>query len=208
MPRSFASACLLRLVIQIFHHEQPLKARITSLDMSLFGQATPAASSSNPFASGTSSLFGNNQQNQTATNPFLNVGNQANPSQTDSKSIFSSLGQPAQQSSLLGAGGLFTGQPKPQPLQTSSLFGAQQNTSATQNTTNTQQDSNLFGTKSLGQGQSSLFAPQQQQQQQQQSQPSQLGAIQQQQLQGSVFGQQNPSLFKQLEVWPRKSLPW
>ncbi|KAL8912655.1 MAG: hypothetical protein Q9171_002380 [Xanthocarpia ochracea] len=118
--------------------------------------------------------------------------------------MFSSLGQPAQQSSLFGAGALFTGQSKPQPLQTSSLFGTQQNTSTTQNTTNTQQDSNLFGTKSLGQGQSSLFAPQQQQQQQQQqSQPGQLGAIQQQQLQGSVFGQQNPSLFKQMEVWPR-----
>lgn len=161
--------------------------------MSLFGQAAPATSSSNIFGGGaTSSLFGNNQQNQTAANSSLNPGNQTNPSQGDTKSIFSSLGQPAQQSSLFGAGGLFTGQAKPQPLQTSSLFGNPQQTS---NSQNSQQTSNLFGPKPAAQGQSSLFAPQQQQQQQQ---------LQQQQ--GSVFGGQNASIFKQLEVWPRKSL--
>ena len=174
--------------------------------MSLFGQAAPATSSSNIFGGGaTSSLFGNNQQNQTAANSSLNPGNQTNPSQGDTKSIFSSLGQPAQQSSLFGAGGLFTGQAKPQPLQTSSLFGNPQQTS---NSQNSQQTSNLFGPKPAAQGQSSLFAPQQQQQgqsslfaPQQQQQQQQL-----QQQQGSVFGGQNASIFKQLEVWPRKSL--
>ncbi|KAL8844104.1 MAG: hypothetical protein Q9176_001510 [Flavoplaca citrina] len=196
--------------------------------MSLFGQAASAPSTSNPFGSTTSSLFGNNQQNQTATNSFLNPGNQTNSSQGDTKSLFGSLGQPAQQSSLFGAGALFSGQSKPQPQQTSSLFGNPQqpsntqNTSNTQqtsslfgnpqqpsntqNTSNTQQGSNLFGAKSLGQGQSSLFGGQQQHQQPPQS--SLFGATQQQpqqQLpqQGSVFGQPNASIFKQLEVWPR-----
>ncbi|KAL8773930.1 MAG: hypothetical protein Q9209_001360 [Squamulea sp. 1 TL-2023] len=173
--------------------------------MSIFGQAAPATSTSNPFGSGTSSLFGNNQQNQTSSNLFSNLGSTTNTSQSDTKPLFSSLGQPAQQtSSLFGAGGLFTGQSKPQP-QTSSLFGNQQNTSNLQNTSNTQQSTNLFGTKPLGQSQGSLFAPQQQQQQQ--SQPSLFGATQQQQQQpqqqGSVFGQQNASIFKQVEVWPR-----
>ncbi|KAL9029962.1 MAG: hypothetical protein Q9180_006962, partial [Flavoplaca navasiana] len=173
--------------------------------MSLFGQAASAASTSNPFGSTTSSLFGNNQQNQTATNSFLNPGNQTNSSQGDTKSLFGSLGQPAQQSSLFGAGGLFSGQSKPQPQQTSSLFGNPQQPSNTQNTSNTQQSSSLFGAKALGQGQSSLFGGQQPQQQQPQS--SLFGATQQQpqqQLpqQGSVFGQPNASIFKQLEVWP------
>ncbi|KAI4262952.1 MAG: hypothetical protein L6R42_001877 [Xanthoria sp. 1 TBL-2021] len=179
--------------------------------MSIFGQATPATSGSSIFGGTTSSLFGNNQPNQTAANSFLNPGNQTNSSQGDTKSIFSSLAQPAQQSSLFGAGSLFTGQPKAQPLQTSSLFGNPQQTS------NTQQTSSLFGAKPLGQGQTSLFAPQQQQQgqsslfapqQQQQSQSSLFAPQQQQQQQlqqqqGSVFGQQNASIFKQLEVWPR-----
>ncbi|KAL8850174.1 MAG: hypothetical protein Q9221_004860 [Calogaya cf. arnoldii] len=177
--------------------------------MSLFGRVTPAATSSTPFGSTTSSLFGSTQQNQPATNSFLNTGNQKTSSQGDTKSIFSSLGQPAQQSSLFGAGGLFSGQSKPQPLQTSSLFG---NPQPAQNTSNTQGQgqSSLFAPQpqqQQQQGQSSLFAPQQQQQQQQ-GQSSLFGASHQQQQpqqqqQGSVFGQQNSSIFKQVEVWPR-----
>ncbi|KAL9596176.1 MAG: hypothetical protein Q9179_004713 [Wetmoreana sp. 5 TL-2023] len=179
------------------------------------------------------SNLGNNNQQQNqptaAPNPFLNLANKPNsggfgsttnnvsqPQQTTS-SLFANLGQPSQQSTGQIGGGLFgsLGQPaqqnqsqggglfgSSQPQPTSSIFGN------TQNAPNAQQGSSLFG-KPLGQGQSSLFGSQQQQQQQQQSQPGLFGAAQQQQQQpqipqqGSLFGQSQPSIFKQTEVWPR-----
>ncbi|KAL8682738.1 MAG: hypothetical protein Q9186_001249 [Xanthomendoza sp. 1 TL-2023] len=197
--------------------------------MSLFDRVTPATSSSNPFGSGTSSLFGgNNQQNNQKTDTksiFSSLGQPAQQSSTQSGGLFGSLGQPAQQNNLQ-SGGLFGSSQTQQtggllgsskPPQTGGLFGgglfggqpSQPQFDNTQNTTNNQQQgSSLFGAKPLGQGQSSLFGSQQQQQQ---AQPSLFGATQQQQQQqqqqvpqqGSVFGQQNSSIFKQVEVWPR-----
>ncbi|KAI4242683.1 MAG: hypothetical protein L6R40_003904 [Gallowayella cf. fulva] len=195
--------------------------------MSLFDRVTPATSSSNQFGSGTSSLFGgNNQQNQQKPEPksiFSSLGQPAQQPASQSGGLFGSSGQSSQQNNLQ-TGGLF-GSSQPQqtegllgsskPQQTgglfgSNLFGGQSQPDFGNQQNSQQQSSSLFGAKPLGQGQSSLFGPQQQQQQQQQSQPSLFGATQQQQpqqqqipQQASVFGQQNPSIFKQVEVWPR-----
>ena len=192
--------------------------------MSLFGSSTQNTTNSNPFGTKATSIFGqSNQQNPSTSNPFLNVDNKTNTSQPQQQtSIFGSLGQPAQQNTsqtgglfgasqpqqstgLFGAsqpqqtGGIF-GQSQSQPQQTSSLFGN------TQNTSNALQVSSLFE-KPQGQGQSSLFGqPQQQQQQQQQPQPSifKANATPQQFQQGSVFGGQHPTVFRQTEVLSRK----
>ncbi|KAL8952640.1 MAG: hypothetical protein Q9222_001446 [Ikaeria aurantiellina] len=196
--------------------------------MSLFGNATQNTSNSGTFGGGTSSLFGqsnqqNNQQNQPAANPFLNLSNKsnafgtaANEPQPQQKSLFGSLNQPAQQSSAQ-TGGLFQTSSlfgSSQPQQTGGLFGQsqpQQSNSLfgnTQNASNTQQGSSLFG-KPLGQPQNSLFGSQPQQQPAQSSlfnpggSQQQQQQSQQQQQQGSIFGQQQPSIFKQVEVWPR-----
>ncbi|KAL8712792.1 MAG: hypothetical protein Q9220_003000 [cf. Caloplaca sp. 1 TL-2023] len=191
--------------------------------MSLFGNTAQNTSNSSIFSGGTSSLFNqnnqqNNQQSQPAANPFLNLNNK--PNEPQQKSLFGSLNQPAQQSSS-NTGSLFgTSQPQQtsslfaasQPQQIGGLFGQsqpQQSSSLfgnTQNATSTQQGSSLFG-KPLGQPQNSLFGSQTQQQPAQ-SNIFNLGASQQQQeqqqqQQGSIFGQQQPSIFKQVEVWPR-----
>ncbi|KAI4196386.1 MAG: hypothetical protein LQ348_002327 [Seirophora lacunosa] len=193
--------------------------------MSIFGSTTQNTSNStpNPFGTGTTSIFGqqNNQQNQAQAkpNPFLNVGPKlnTNTSQPQQQSIFSSLGQPAQQNTSQPSGqfgfsqpqqtGTLFGQPQSQPQQTSGIFGS------TQNAANTQQTSSIFSNP-LGQGQSSIFGQPQQQQQQQQPSVFNSGVTQQQQQpqqppqqlpqQGSVFGQSQPSIFRQTEVWPRK----
>ncbi|KAI4253031.1 MAG: hypothetical protein LQ352_003954 [Teloschistes flavicans] len=178
--------------------------------MSLFGSSTTTQtnnSNPNPVGTGTSSIFSNLNNNNTqqqsqqtaAPNPFLNLGKSNNTfgSSTNQKpSPFGSL--PSQQPTNQRTG-LFGSSQPPQQQQTSSLFGNAQNAS------NTQRGSSLFG-KPLGQGQSSLFGGQQQQVQQ--SQPSLFGSTQQQQQQApqtqSVFGQSQPSIFKQTDIWPHQ----
>ncbi|KAL8640971.1 MAG: hypothetical protein Q9228_002175 [Teloschistes exilis] len=184
------------------------------IDMSLFGTSTTTLtnnnSNPNPLGTGTSSIFSNlnnnnnQQQNQQtpAPNPFLNLGKSTNTfgsSTTQKPSPFGSLlsQQPTNQNTGLFGSSQPPQQQQQQQQQTSSLFGN------TQNASNAQQGSSLFG-KPLGQGQSSLFGGQQQAQQPQSSLFSSAQQHQQQAPQTqSVFGQSQPSIFKQTEVWPR-----
>ncbi|KAI4289223.1 MAG: hypothetical protein L6R35_001514 [Caloplaca aegaea] len=145
---------------------------------------------------------------QSAQQNTLQPGGQFGLSQPQHTGGIFGSSQPQQTGSLFGQP---QSQPQ-QPQQTSGIFGS------TQNVSNTQQTSSLF-TKPLGQGQSSIFgqpqpqpqqpsifnpgATQQQQQSQQQQQQQQHQPQHQLPQQGSVFGQSQPSIFRQTEVWPR-----